>query len=85
MTVIVYVLCALTALACAVLLLQGARRSASRMLFWSGICFALLAVSNVVLIVDVFVLPGIALWPLRDGISLLAVSALLYGLIFEER
>jgi len=85
MTFLVYLACALTALACSVLLMQAARRGASRMLFWSGVCFGLLAVSNVLLIVDAYVVPQVALWPLRDGISLLAVSLLLYGLIFEER
>ena len=85
MTFLVYALCALTAFACALLLLRGSRQSASRMLFWSGVCFALLTVSNLLLIVDAYVLPDIPLWPFRHGISLLAVSVLLYGLIFEER
>lgn len=85
MTFLVYALCALTAFACALLLLRASRQSVSRMLFWSGICFALLTVSNLLLIVDAYVFPDIRLWSLRHGISLLAVSVLLYGLIFEER
>lgn len=85
MTLVVYALCALTAFACALLLLRASRQSASRMLFWSGICFALLTVSNLLLLVDAYVFPDVGLWPLRHGISLLAVSVLLYGLIFEER
>ena len=43
MAVLIYVLCAMTALVCAVLLLLGSRRAGSRMLFWSGLCFAGLA------------------------------------------
>lgn len=85
MTFVVYALCALTALACAVLLLRASHRSASRMLLWSGVCFALFTVSNVLLIVDAYWLVDVGLWPLRHGISLAAVSALLYGLVFEER
>lgn len=85
MNTLVYTLCAVAALACAWLLASGARRSGSRMLVWSAICFGLLALANVVLVLDFVVFPGIALWPVRDGLSLLAVSSLIYGLIMEER
>lgn len=84
MAFVVYVLCALTALACASLLL-GWRRSGSRMLLWSGVCFALLTLANVVVVFDYYVLPGVPLWPVRHGLGLLAVSVLLFGLVFEER
>ncbi|KGQ20556.1 hypothetical protein LF41_1093 [Lysobacter dokdonensis DS-58] len=84
MAFLVYALCALTAAACAVLLFLAWRRSRSRMLWWSGVCFAFLTLANIVLVVDFFVLADRALWPLRHGLSLAAVSALLYGLIFEE-
>lgn len=86
MIFIIYVLCALTSLACAVLLHRHARRAGSRMLFWCALCFWLLAGSNALVIVDHYLLPPeVMLWPLRLGTSLLAVSLLLYGLIFEER
>lgn len=85
MNTLIYTLCALAALACAVLLGRGARRVRSRMLLWSAICFALLAAANVVLVLDFVVFPGLALWPLRQGLSLLAVGSLVYGLIMEER
>ena len=84
MAFLVYALCALTAAACALLLFLAWRRSRSRMLWWSGVCFLFLTVANVLLVVDYFVLPDRALWPLRHGLSLAAISALLYGLIFEE-
>lgn len=85
MAVLIYSLCALAALSCAVLLLQGWRKDRSGMLWWSGVCFVLLALSNSALVVEDVLLNGIALWPLRHGLSLAAISALLYGLIFEER
>jgi hypothetical protein len=87
MNATLYALCALAALVCAVMLGLGARRSRSRMLVWSAICFGLLAVANVVLVLDFVVFPGpdIRLWPLRQGLSLLAVGALVYGLIVEDR
>lgn len=85
MNTLIYTLCAMAALACAVLLGRAARRVGSRMLVWSAICFALLAAANIVLVLDYVVFPGIALWPLRQGLSLLAVGSLVYGLIMAER
>ena len=84
MALVVYALCALSALACSILLFIAWRRSGSRMLWWSGVCFVLLTLANIAVLVDFFVLPDVPLWPLRHGLSLAAVSALLYGLIFEE-
>ena len=49
MSEIIYVLCALTSLACAWLLLHSYRRSGYRLLFWSGLCFAAMTVNNLVL------------------------------------
>lgn len=83
MPAVIYTLCALTSLACAFMLFLGARRTGSRMLFWSGLCFAGLAVSNGLIVVDRMIVPNLG--ELRLGISLLAVSLLLYGLVFEEK
>ena len=84
MPFLAYALCALTALACSVLLFLAWRRNRSRMLLWCCVCFVLLTLSNIFLVVDFFVLPDKVLWPLRHGLSLAAICALLYGLIFEE-
>ena len=46
---------------------------------------SVLAAANVVLVLDALVFPGVALWPVRQGLSLLAVGSLVYGLIMEER
>lgn len=54
------------------------------MLWWSGVCFLLLSISNLALVVEHLNAPGLPLWPVRHGLSLAAISALLYGLIFEE-
>ena len=81
---LVYALCALTAFACCVLLFIAWRRSRSGMLFWSGVCFLLLTAANAAVIADNYVFDA-PLWPVRLGLSLAAVLALLYGLIFEER
>ncbi|HVT82005.1 MAG TPA: DUF5985 family protein, partial [Phycisphaerae bacterium] len=42
----IYLLCALTSLACAILLARGYLRSRAKILLWSGLCFALLAINN---------------------------------------
>lgn len=81
---LIYALCSLTALACCGLLLAAARRTGSRMLFWSGLCFAGLTFTNVMVIVDHYGLPDTDLSTLRLGCALLAIALLLYGLIFEE-
>ena len=86
MAVLIYVLCSITALICAVMLLLGSRRTGSRMLFWSGLCFAGLAFTNLVVVVDALHLfPNENFNTLRLGSALLALMLLLYGLIFEEK
>ena len=83
MAVLTFALCAITALACAVMLLMGARRTGSRMLFWSGLCFAGLAISNSLIVLDALSIA--VLGSLRLAVSLVSVSLLLYGLIVEEK
>jgi hypothetical protein len=82
----VYILCALTSVACAVLLLRGYRRSGMRLLLWSGLCFVMLAISNVVLFVDLVVVPqDIDLSLIRSSLGLVGVATLLYGLIWDAQ
>jgi hypothetical protein len=85
MALLIYALCALTALACSAMLFAGARRTGSRMLFWSGLCFAGLTFTNLMVIVDHYGFPDSDLSAWRLGAALLAIALLLYGLIFEER
>jgi hypothetical protein len=81
----VYLLCAATALACAVLLLRGYKRSRTRLLLWCGVCFLALTAENVVLFLDLEVFEDVYLLPLRRSLALVGVVALLYGLIWEAR
>lgn len=53
----VYILCALTSFLCAVFLYRGYRRNPSRLLMWSAICFVGLALNNILLYIDVIILP----------------------------
>jgi hypothetical protein len=80
---VIYGLCALTALVCAVLLLVAYRRSGYGLLFWSGLCFVGLTVSNVLLVVDKLVLPDADLRLLRSASSLVAMLLLVYGLVMR--
>jgi Family of unknown function (DUF5985) len=84
MATIVYILCALTSLACAVLLLRGYRQSAARLLLWSGLFFVGLFLNNVLLIVDLRVVPQVNLAVIRLVPALIGVLLLLYGMIWES-
>jgi hypothetical protein len=80
----IYALCALTSLACAFLLLRGYSRSRVRLLFWSGLCFAGLALNNILLILDLSVLPDVDLEMWRTVPALAGVFLLIYGLVWES-
>jgi hypothetical protein len=80
---VVYVLCALTSLACAVLLERGYRRSRARLLFWSSLCFFGLFLNNSLLFVDLILLPDIDLSIVREVPALVGIALLLYGMIWE--
>ena len=80
----VYILCALTSVACAVLLLRAYKRTGMRLLLWSGLCFVGMVVSNVLLFVDLVLLPtSIDLYMPRLIATLSSASVLLYGLIWD--
>lgn len=81
MAATVYVLCTLTCTLCAVLLLRERHRTASRLLFWSGLSFTALAISNALVFVDYVVLPTIDFAIYRSATFLLATALLLYGLV----
>ena len=80
----IYILCILTSLACAWLLTQRYRKCGHRVLFWSALCFGGLTLNNLILVCDKLLFPEIDLLPLRQGSALLAVSLLVYGLIYEK-
>ncbi len=83
MAALAYGLCAVTAMLCAVLLLRGYRRSGYRLLFWSGLSFLGLTLSNFILIVDKLVLPELDLLTPRLIVTLIAMMLMLYGLIWD--
>ena len=79
----VYLVCVVTSLLCAYLLARAYARRRERLLIWSAICFGLLALNNLVLAIDILLLPDIDLTILRSVTALLAVAVLLYAFIWE--
>lgn len=55
MAEVVYTLCAIASLACAVLLCRAYFRTPSRLLLWSCICFAALAGNSILVAIDLVV------------------------------
>lgn len=80
----IYTLCILTSLACSWLLFGSYRRTRHRLLFWSGSCFAVMTLNNLLLLLDNVVLPSTDLLPFRLITALVAIALLLYGLIYEK-
>jgi hypothetical protein len=82
---VVYILCAATSGFCAILLYRGFRSSGVRLLFWSALCFFGLALNNVLLIIDIRVVPSVDLSTWRLVPAVVGVALLLYGLIWETK
>ena len=86
MAAAVYVLCALTSLACAVLLLRGYQARGVRLLLWSGVAFIGFAFGNAMLVVDRVVTgPGVDFTLLRSLPVLAGLAVLIYGLVWDAR
>ena len=79
----VFLLCALTSLACAALLLRAYGRRRSRLLLWSGLCFVGLALNNGLLVVDRLILPDIDLSVIRQVPAVAGIALLLWGLVWD--
>ena len=81
---VIYSLCALTALACAWMLLRTYARSGYRLLLWGGLCFVGLTLNNLLVMVDKLVMPFADLSRWRLMVALAAVLVFLYGLIWDS-
>ena len=81
---LVYLLCFATSTLCAYLLGRSFRRTRSRLLFWSALCFGLLAIVNFIVVLDMLVYPESDFRPIRLWLSLVSVSVLLFGFIWDE-
>ncbi|HVI80654.1 MAG TPA: DUF5985 family protein [Candidatus Acidoferrum sp.] len=81
---IVYVIGAFTSAACATLLMRGYFRGRKKLLLWSGLCFSGLAISNLLIFVDLVLIPDVDLYGYRLASAAIAMLLLLYGLIWES-
>ena len=84
MAALVYILCAVTSLVCAVLLLRAYAASRARLLFWSGVCFVWFTLNNVMLFVDLELVPDTDLSLARSGTAFVGAVTLLAALVWEE-
>lgn len=81
----IYVLSAVTSLVAAALLLRQYQRSRTALLLWSFVGFIGLAVNNVLVYVDLVIVPSIDLALARAVAGAAGLVALLYGLLWEPR
>jgi len=84
MAQLVYILCGVTSVACAILLFRQYRARRVRLLFWSSWCFLCLALNNILLYLDIIVLREVDLSVLRSAVTLAGMMMLLYGMIRES-
>lgn len=80
---VVYLLSAATALACGFLLWRAWRSNGVRLLFWSALCFLGLALDNILLYIDLVVVPDVLMYNAPSIAGLVSISLLLYGLIWD--
>lgn len=79
-----YAIGVLTSVLCAVLLIRAYLKERTPLLLWCSLCFVGLALNNVLLFADLFVVPEIDLELWRSLTALVALSLMLIGLIWEE-
>jgi len=84
MAAAVYVLCALTSLACAILLLRAYQARGVRLLLWSGLAFVGFTLGNIMLVVDRVVTgPDVDLSIWRTVPVLAGLAVLIYGMVWD--
>jgi hypothetical protein len=67
------------------MLFRGYFRSRVRLLFWAGLCFVGLMIDNIIIFVDVVVVPDVSLAVVRKLPGLLALVLLIFGLVWESK
>jgi hypothetical protein len=83
--VVLFLIAVLTSFACTVLLFRAYTTSRLRILLWSALCFVALTVNNLLLFVDLVILPtNVDLRLFRHGAALTGLVFLLYGFIRES-
>ena len=81
----IYLLCAAASLVVAMMLLRQYLKSRTRLLLWSLICFAGLAVNSILVYVDLVMYTGVDLSLYRSAAGAAAMAVMLYGRVWETR
>lgn len=85
MAAVVYLLCAITSLVCAIMLFKAWSKSKFRLLFWSSLGFTGFAINNILLFIDVVVFPEVTfIINVRTVPAVIGMVVMIYGLIMEE-
>lgn len=79
----VYIFGVLVTLTCGVLLTRAYHSVGKRLLLWSAVCFYFLALSNLIVFLDLIVFPDVDLYRWRLITAAIGMLILLYGLIWE--
>lgn len=84
MAELVYLLCASTSLLCTVLLTRAFKLHRTRLLLGGTLCFAGLTVNNVLLFIDLIVVPNVDLEPWRLLVAISAMLVLIVSLVWRD-
>jgi hypothetical protein len=85
MAELIYAACAIASMFCAALLIRSYLQTRLRLSLLSCLCFAGLALNNLLLFIDlVMTSQGIDLAILRGTVALVAVAILVFGLVMED-
>jgi hypothetical protein len=85
MAEVVYILCAVASLGCALILFRSYLQARSRLLLLSTLCFAGMCINSAILVIDLLVLPELDLRLARTVVAYISLLGLLLGLIWESR
>lgn len=77
-------LCAVISTFCAVMLLRGFARRRVNRLFWVALCFVALSIENMLVFVDLVLLPNVDLALLRYVVAILGMVFLSFAFFERE-
>lgn len=84
MAPLAYAVGVLTSIFCAVLLIRSYWKQRTPLFLWCSLCFVGLALNNILLFVDLFIVPEVDLGVWRSVTALVALALMLIGLIWED-
>jgi hypothetical protein len=85
MAEIVYILCSITSTLCAAMLYRKYKKMPMPLLLWSCLCFVGMAINNILLFIDMVLLPeSIDLSVLRTVPAVIGVAFLIYGFVWDQ-